>query len=608
MADAADEQEAMLERFLTRLALTEDEKLENVLAKLLPFAISCLATRQSTRQKVMDILMHINKRVKDQPSIKLPLRELLALYQNEKSEPIVKNFSLVYLEMAFDRHPKDDLDLAPELLKNLSQVSVQQQDILLRLSAKSLEKYAFKSLEGSCAARYTFLRNPDDRDIFVEFCLQTIVYQSSKSFLGLSKLQAFRISGKELLKGDSLVNRKVGMLNVISELNLSTEIVYPLFLVASVDSNNIVSKRGEELLKKITSGANFEDPVLIKKLFSMFQGTIGNSTSEDTRVFPASPSVKEKILSVFVHSIAAANSFPATLHCIFDCIFGTESFPRLKQSGIEFANWVFKHARDEQMKAMAPIILSGVSKLLDSPPPGEGDTSVKQLRMFAYQSIGQLGKRAPHLFRDNLGLPSRLFEAFKLEPLSLKFTVQEAFISLASAYESCSEVTSKEMISLLLQNVSAVEGEARFCSVWWANHLYQSTHCASRFVCMLGASDERLDVRDMALEGLFPQQLEEGKKPGYPLLSDMLDFIFEQQLGLLRPSKLGEQVLFFKAKTYEAMITFLLSCYDVDPRRDVFEERFLLFLEHGMVTDASNDLHLKASKGLLTVASGASQF
>ncbi|KAI5083342.1 hypothetical protein GOP47_0003085 [Adiantum capillus-veneris] len=607
MADAADEQEAMLERFLTRLALTEDEKLENVLAKLLPFAISCLATRQSTRQKVMDMLTHINKRVKDQPSIKLPLLELLALYQNEKSEPIVKSFALVYLEMSFDRHPKDDLDLAPELLKNLSQVSFQQQDILLRLSAKNLEKYAFKSLEESFAARYTFITNPKDRDIFVEFCLQTIIYQSLNKFSGLSKLQASRVSGKELLKGDSLVNRKVGMLNVISGLNLSAEILYPLLLVASVDSNQLVSKRGEELLKKLTVGVNLEDSVLIKKLFSMFQGTIGNSTSEDARVSAASPSVKEKIMSVFTRSIAAANSFPATLHCMFNCIFGTESYPRLKQFGMEFAVWVFKHARDEQMKPMAPIILSGVLKLLDSPPPGEGDASMKRLRMFAYQSVGQLGKRAPHLFRDNLSPVLRLFEALKLEPLSLKFTIQEALISLASAYKVCSEVTSKEIISLLLQNVNAVEGEARFCSVWWANNLYQFTHCASRFICMLGASDERLDVRDMAMEGLLPPQREEGQKSDYASLSDMLDFICKQQPGLLSPSKLGEQELLFNSRTYEAMITFLLSCYDADARRIMFEERFVFFLEHGMVSNASIDLHTRASKGLLVVASRAPQ-
>ena len=52
-AMAEEDQEALLERFLTRLALTDDSKLESVLKKLLPYAISCLASpRQSIKQKV----------------------------------------------------------------------------------------------------------------------------------------------------------------------------------------------------------------------------------------------------------------------------------------------------------------------------------------------------------------------------------------------------------------------------------------------------------------------------------------------------------------------------------------------------------------------------
>ena len=54
----------------------------------------------------MEMLTHINKRVKGQPSIKLPLLDLLKLYQNETSTPMVKSFSLVYMEMSFDRSIK----------------------------------------------------------------------------------------------------------------------------------------------------------------------------------------------------------------------------------------------------------------------------------------------------------------------------------------------------------------------------------------------------------------------------------------------------------------------------------------------------------------------
>jgi hypothetical protein len=50
----------------------------------------------------MEMLNHINKRVKDQLSIKLPLVELLKLYRNTDTKPTVKNVSIIYVEMAFD--------------------------------------------------------------------------------------------------------------------------------------------------------------------------------------------------------------------------------------------------------------------------------------------------------------------------------------------------------------------------------------------------------------------------------------------------------------------------------------------------------------------------
>jgi len=54
-------------------------------------------------RQVMEILTHINKRVKDQVSIKLPLIDLLKLYQSPDAVPMVRNFAIVYIEMAFER-------------------------------------------------------------------------------------------------------------------------------------------------------------------------------------------------------------------------------------------------------------------------------------------------------------------------------------------------------------------------------------------------------------------------------------------------------------------------------------------------------------------------
>ena len=51
----------------------------------------------------MEILSHVNKRVKHQKEIPLPLLELWRMYREDNFPSIVRNFCIVYIEMAFDR-------------------------------------------------------------------------------------------------------------------------------------------------------------------------------------------------------------------------------------------------------------------------------------------------------------------------------------------------------------------------------------------------------------------------------------------------------------------------------------------------------------------------
>ncbi len=56
-----------------------------------------------TKQKVLEILSHVNKRIKGQNAISLPLAELVQQFKSPESAPMVRNFALVYAEMAFER-------------------------------------------------------------------------------------------------------------------------------------------------------------------------------------------------------------------------------------------------------------------------------------------------------------------------------------------------------------------------------------------------------------------------------------------------------------------------------------------------------------------------
>ncbi|KAL4563423.1 hypothetical protein LXL04_027465 [Taraxacum kok-saghyz] len=64
----------------------------------------------------------------------------------------------------------------------------------------------------------------------------------------------------------------------------------------------------------------------------------------------------------------------------------------------------------------------------------ESDTIARETKSFAFQAIGLLAKRLPHLFRDKVDMVIRLFNALKVESPSIRLIVQEATNSLAVAY------------------------------------------------------------------------------------------------------------------------------------------------------------------------------
>ncbi|KMZ71419.1 hypothetical protein ZOSMA_180G00100 [Zostera marina] len=208
-------------------------------------------------------------------------------------------------------------------------------------------------IDESIGQRYKVIGSVKDREAFIEFSLYTVLYHppppSTACPSGLSVCQSERVTGKLPLTSEVLLTRKLGILNVINTMDVAPELVYSLYIAASSDSQEAVVKRGEVLLKKMTASVNLEDCDLIKRLFLLFNGHVSGTNdigiAAESRVTPGSYTLKLRLMSIFCRSIKAANSFPSTLQCIFSCIYGTGTTTRLKQLGMEFAVWVFKHVR-----------------------------------------------------------------------------------------------------------------------------------------------------------------------------------------------------------------------------------------------------------------------
>ncbi|XP_050283087.1 uncharacterized protein LOC126723567 [Quercus robur] len=618
------EREKALDQLLTVLAFCEDDKLHILLSRLLPFAISSLSFQSSlVRNKVLEILSHVNKRVKHQPEIALPLLELWKMYSEANAAPMVRNFCIVYIEMAFERvQAKQKEELAPMLLVNISKLPLQHQEIILRIATKVIGECHSSQIDDEVTAKYRSINDSQDRELFIEFCLHTVLYQppsqSGGCPPGLSIAQASRVSGKNQLKSDMLLTTKLGILNVIEAMEFAPELVYPIYVAACVDWQEPVVKRGEELLKKKGSGANLENPNLINKLFILFNGNVGAENVEpDLRVNPGNPALKSRLMSIFCHSVMAANSFPSTLQCIFGCIYGSGTTSRLKQLGMEFTVWVFKHAKIDQLKLIGPVILTGILKSLDSYSDSKSDATARDTKTFAFQAIGLLAQRMPQLFSGKIDMALRLFDALKVEDQSLRFIVQEATNSLAAAYKEAPATVLRDLETLLLKSSQEEKSEVRFCALRWATSLYDMQHCPSRFICILGTADSKLDIREMALEGLFPDK-DEGRimtqslDLRYPKLGVMLDYILKQQPKLLESNETREHKLLFPSKTYVAMIKFLLKCFESELELNnslegssEFQssvEAMCLLLEHAISFEGSVELHANASKALIDIA------
>ncbi|KAH9790309.1 hypothetical protein KPL71_003360 [Citrus sinensis] len=329
----------------------------------------------------------------------------------------------------------------------------------------------------------------------------------------------------------------------------------------------------------------------------------------------------------------------------------------------------------DQLKLMGPVILNGILKLLDGYSYSDSDSVARDTKSFAFQAIGLLAQRLPQLFRDKIEMAVRLFDALKLEASSLRLVIQEATTSLATAYKvgiadllilimqvlentamipfsgapifaldiatinqqlRISHLPSRkallgymtsqgaqpavliELEKLLLHNFNAEQSEIRFCAVRWATSLFDLQHCPSRFICMLGAADPKLDIREMALEGLFPVK-DEGRlisqNPDiiYPKLGSMLEYILKQQPKFVDSTEMREHKLLFPSNMYVAMIKFLLKCFELELEQNKDLEKSLefvssvetlcLLLEHAMATEGSVELHATASKTLITIAS-----
>ncbi|CAG8551871.1 6468_t:CDS:10 [Diversispora eburnea] len=309
----------LLENVELRFALAEtDAQLEKTLTIFLsPVLIKLGSPHEAVRSKVMNVLSHINKRIRSKTNIKLPLTPLIDLVctENVTKSPFVKNFAIMYLEMAYERLTEEDqITHLPSLIENISLKPSAQKQTLIHIILSVLQKFKPKPANSPSALDpYNFKSHPNDAKFLLKFINSSMIFPDSLP----ENIQFAK---------------------------------FLILLVATCDSSHEVVGGGEDGLRKLKP-PNLENKEVVDGLYFLHQGS--NPSSETFRE-PASPTLKFKIMNYLCKSQLATNTFPAMLQVSFDCLYG-----------MSFVQWIARMADASKIRPITQVLLSGLLKYIN---------------------------------------------------------------------------------------------------------------------------------------------------------------------------------------------------------------------------------------------------
>ncbi|CAG9821950.1 unnamed protein product [Phaedon cochleariae] len=279
MAVAADEL-MLLERVFLRLGSAEtDEQLQNVLCKFLPPVLLKLSSQQEgVRKKVMELLIHVNRRIKTRPLVGLPVEALLTQYQDPSATSFVTNFTIIYLKSGFPRLPiEKQAELVPTVLNALENKPQSHCDGLLLLIVPLLGKVKVPTEPEKLANLFGLKEKPKIVKNLLDIMLDMILLpysalspqnpeneeQSNAVSLPvpscMSETSYKRVTTNNLLKPEDLEEIKLGIVKFLAHGVFSNEDILIHLVVAASDTRFAVANLADTELKKVV-GAN-EDPL-----------------------------------------------------------------------------------------------------------------------------------------------------------------------------------------------------------------------------------------------------------------------------------------------------------------------------------------------------------
>lgn len=317
---------------------------------------------------------------------------------------------------------------------------------------------------------------------------------------GLSVASVKRIIGDRSLDAKQIMERKEAIGQLISSDLLTDNDALPLLIVGSVDGQEPLSSLCENRLKKLTM-LDFEDGDLVETLCDLYLGKKWNRAQQSTNL-------KVKIIYYLTKSVRAANCGEPIRDILFDALFNEFAPAKLKSSGMQLFIWILNEGTRENTESFAKVTMSQlidhINRLSSASSSNVGELSqMNIMKEHFYTALGSLAKKFPETVRDKFYIVQLFFTALVREEPRIKISVLQGLSSLIEAYKNPDAQLQQNFEQLFLRfildpnrNPNAAAAVLR-C----ANRLFPFEHIPSRFINLLCANDQSLNLREEAYRG-----------------------------------------------------------------------------------------------------------
>ncbi|XP_053994994.1 proteasome adapter and scaffold protein ECM29 [Hylaeus volcanicus] len=600
MAAATDEL-ILLERVFLRLGSAEtDEQLQTSVCKFLPPVLLKLSSAQEgVRKKVMELLIHINRRVKSRRHVQLPVEALLLQYQDPAASSFVINFTIIYIKLGYPRMEMDkQAKLVPSVLNAIEGKPLSHQDSLLLIIMPVLGHIDVPMDPNKRASLLGLQDKPYVAKQLINFMLdvlllpygsvgqtenqqpgQTIDWSQFPVPPGLSEYAFKRVIGENPPTAEQLEQTKLGIVKFLAAGFFPDSDILVHLIVAAADTRFSVANMADLELKKIVNTLDWSLAQLAAPLYTLFLGTDALATQKEVKPemkrLPASIRIRLKLLHYLCRVTKAGFIIPSCIQVVFDSLYGKNTNAKLKSMALQFTSNIVQQCSLTPLPHVAGVILDGMTKLISegSAEKRESGVCAENHKVMAYTVIGQMGQRIPSLINKNSNLLRNLFDTLVSTEGDLQRAARDALISVTSAFVLSKDDETKIalMNDLLSKYIESPESNVRFVAMHYAANVFPSEDAPSRYLLLLACGDDKHEISTEAMKVLYSvlnkneNDKQDSSQVLLPDFQKLVIYIYSKMQTRMPTSSGGKvnvesKVLPYSIAIFTQMITYLRIC------------------------------------------------